>query len=384
MISPLLDLEDERRKRQQALMSKIGDLSFSLADAPLTYQSLMHEQEDRTRKIAKDREDMQFKRDEERRAQESHDQNMEEGKGQIEQGKENLEKTKFDLKSGQTKMDDAEKSKTIHDMVASKIAEKPDADEAAILGDAINDPDWKELPNPDALEAEIASQMEAKRKTGFDEGLKTKNMDIRQQDANTRATRAQQRGKSAVARLKTPNPKLFPPQTLTTLSDLQTKIQNLGEVQRYKDQNNIDTGPLAGTITKLRQLSHTMSPQQAVMNSEAQTVLSEELHRLSGATVTPQEYSRLAQMLPSKWDDEDVYEALTDLGMDMASREYNNLYDHFSQAGYSAGGLKKVTKEGQKESPVGDVSGITKQVISEHPDWSRQQLKAEIKARLSK
>lgn len=363
IISPFMELDDERRKRDQAMMQSLGNFGSSLASVPLTYQNLLNEQQDRARKIDKDKQELLSKKDQERRETESHNQNMETGA--------------FNLQHNKDEAAGKDKKQLIHNFVASSLADKPDSSVNEVMEKAFADPSLSELGNSDDVKAEIASQLEAKRKTTFGEGVKQQDADTRKKLADAKARRM------AAAKLPKPPPKIAL-KYADELADADIKYQQIVGLQKYKEQGNIDSGPLSGAIQWLRQMSHTQNPQEAVLNAEFKTLLNKELHELSGATVTDNEYKRLSQMLPSQFDDEDVWEAIAQISKEAFEREYNTKLSTFQKVGYDTGGLTPLGEPKKSETSQGSASDITHQVMDSNPNWTLEQVKAEVKARMKR
>ena len=334
MFSPFNELDDERRKRDKELLSKVGDLGTSMVKTPLNFQTLYQEQEDRKRKISADAEELARKRAEDTRETEKHSQDM--------------DKSKFDLEQGKEKASTAKSDKTIADLVAGLMT-SPEDDEASIIDHA------KSLGHDEVTVAgEIAKQKAEMARSG----LKGRELDIKQQTADARMKDSDTRSKKEAARAKASANAYKPkdrPLTATEAKDFVNLEKDLGRLEtlkNYRQHGNVETGPIVGLAHIVRRKLRIEDPAVAIMRRDVQNELNTYLKETSGATVTPEEFGRLAEILPSLSDDEDVFDAILEAAERSRVKEWNDTLRTMQDIGRYTGDLKPKGAGGKPITPV--------------------------------
>lgn len=332
-ISPFLELDEERKKRDQLFQQKLGNVGSSLVSSPLTFQKLMQDSEDRRLKLDADRAKLM-------QDKEAHELDQTTGK----------QKNEIDAK----KQNRTEMDKAVESQVGSGLSRQKgngfELDDAtsdrSIMNEAVDNPAMEDV-SPQELEAALleARNKKAKEKADFD--LRKGALDIRQQDANTRSSRQASRAKGIKDGLLKPTRAIGVGETKSLLGKEST-IDNLSKMLKYREQENIDTGPVAGLVMTLRNKLRMENPKQAMLMRGTQDAINEHLRTTSGLTVTPQEFERVAKIMPATYDEEEIYDLIMQMVLERSINDYNNevsLYQKIRLKG-SEGLIEKDPKTG--------------------------------------
>ncbi len=361
MISPFLTLDEERRKRDAALLEKLGSFGGSMVKAPLSFQTLYQEQEDRQRKIAADAEELSRKRAQETRDTETHEQGKE-------THKQRMEKGTFDLGKEKAEASEKKVSKNISDLVSGMLEQG--ASDQEIIERSFGHPELEEVTDQSAIEGEIGRQRAAMAEREGKLGLKSRELDIKQQMADARAKDADTRREAAKARIAASRAARPKPQRLLgeaatkRLEDLDIRLDDLARIKDYKTA--VDTGLGEGMLLTLKRYVHMDSPKEALFNTENQRYINEELHRLGGATLTDSEYRRISKAMPKVFDEADVFEALVDASERKLMQDYNTIVNTQKMAGRNTEGFApKQTAVEKTQDKSAQAADILKALLGE-------------------
>jgi hypothetical protein len=314
-ISPFLELDEERRKRDQAFQQQLSNVGSSLVSAPLTYDKLMKDAEDRKLKLDRDRVKLQQDREE-------HELNQTTGKLRNEETELGLTNTK----QGMTIASEDEKRRA-----AKAAREKKDTAINAAVGAGLSDamqfegtdqalpeeeirrrasalavdnPDLQDV-NPDELNAAMYEALAKRKQQGLENDLKKQALDIRKQDANTRQNRALNRLRNASVKDKD-----LPVPILNKIITIRQDRAAVAEIMERKKK--VDTGIVSQLGASVRRMLKVPEQDRAVFDQQIQGLLNQVIKNESGATVTSQELSRQLAAFPDRWNDDDIFDATLD------------------------------------------------------------------------
>lgn len=292
-ISPFLELDEERRKRDQMFSQRLGNVGSSLVAAPLTYDKLMKDAEDRKTKLESDRIKLQ-------QAKEEHELNQESGKLGMEATELGMSNTKQNMATE----DETNRVKKLNPAVKAVVGAGlgRNLTDQNIIKESFDNPDLGELTDQSYVEAEIKSQRDAAAQQKLDNDLKQQAIDVRKKDSETREKKLN-KIKNAGIKYK----------------DLPVAAQNKLEVIRQdreglanlmSKRGSIDTGLVSTLMSTLRRWTKSPEKDRAVYDQEAQRIFNRIVKNQSGATVTAQEMTRQMNAFPDTWTEEEVYDAM--------------------------------------------------------------------------
>jgi hypothetical protein len=125
----------------------------------------------------------------------------------------------------------------------------------------------------------------------------------------------------------------------STLSDKQTdtitKLDNalsvINDIQTSKEE--FDTGPISNIQSKIAGTVGIDTPEKTAFRSKVGDQLAQYLHDLSGAAITPQEYSRLVQNLPTAADNDETFNAKLQALKERVEMQKRNSLSNFEKQG---------------------------------------------------
>lgn len=357
--SPFNAIDEERRKRDQELQERVAGLGSSIAKAPLTYDSLMKEAEDRKLKLAADAEALSIKRNQEKRDQEKHEfeqkkykdeQQKYEGEKATEQKKYTDERSDKEGALKRTKQNNA-----VKDLVAGGLGRG--LEDQQIIEESFDNPDLADVTDQATIEGEISRQrLERKNKD--------RDLDIKQQKADSAkltAEAAMKRANRLLATAKKPGRPLTAVE-MQNFTKLKTDLGRLSTIRGHKGQ--VDTGPAAGLYAIIQRRIRVEDPATAILRASVQDEINRYLKDQSGATVTPEEFARLKEVLPTLTDDDDIFEALLDAAERARMQEWNDYIDVYAAGGRDLGALPKmdpsqVRQPKKKQDPASHAANVS-------------------------
>lgn len=298
--SPFLQLDEERQKRDALMRQSLSNVGSSLVSAPLTYDKLMKDAEDRKLKLESDRVKMQ-------QAKEEHELSQDSGKLHNEATELGMKNTELGMKDTQQDMDTkAENNKVkkinsgIQAVVGSGLGRN--LDDKAIIQESFNNPDLGELTDQSYVEAEIGKQRDKAKQDQIDTDLKQQALDIKKGDADTRKLKATQRLKNAGVKYKD-----LPVAVTNQLITINQDKAALAKIMQ--DSKSIDTGIISGIEATLRKAVKMPEKDRAIFDMDIQRLLNQVIKNQSGATVTANELARNLSAFPDKWTEKEIFDA---------------------------------------------------------------------------
>ena len=346
MISPFLELDKERRERDAMLMNKLSQFGGSMVQAPLTFQNLFQEQEDRQRKIASDAEELGRKRAEEGREVERAKRDADKFTQDTEGHKQKMEKGTFELGKEKEEFTESKISKNVSDLVSGMIQQG--ASDQEIIERSFGHPEMEEVTDQSVIEGEIGRQRQKLAEGESKLGLKGRELDIKQQMADARKKDAETRATRSVAKAKAvrpPRPRLLGEAATKRLEDLEIRLDDFARMRSFMDADSMGLAP--GLIEMVKRRVKLDTPKEALFSTEVNKSMNEELHRLGGATLTDNEFARISRALPSTYDSADVFEALVEASEAKLLNDYNKIIKTQGMAGRDVSGFVPKKTEGQ-------------------------------------
>lgn len=281
-ISPFLELDEERRKRDQLLQQQVSNVGSSLVAAPLTYEKLMKDAEDRRLKLEADRIKL-------KQTAETHESNLQ--NDTVNRDNVGQDNTREDGKIKEEKFHNAAKSVAV-----------------AGVGENLSDQDilMKTEGHPDLKGAGDRWQdVQAEITNARNQAEKDKNLlALKKMDAETRLKRANAVGRAKSSSVKIEKLPVGMRDQLVKIKQGQNVVAEIANKKRA-----VDTGLVNTFVATVKQMLKMPEQDRAVFDQEIQRLFNQIVKDQSGATVTAQEMSRQLQAFPDKWNEDGIFNA---------------------------------------------------------------------------
>jgi hypothetical protein len=369
-ISPIMALDEERKKREEQYRNQMSQVASSFVQSPLTFQKLLEDQEDRKNRLEQAKIKLQ-------QDSEAHTANLDTKAANRDYMAAQAANLDTDNKRIQSGIDQKRQQAAIESVVDAEL--KNNADDQTILQRSFDHPDLGDVTDQSYVEQVIKQRRDAAAKQEFEQGAKTKGLDIKQQDADTKAAalaaRKAARTEAAKNKLGKMAPTRLPAHFAKELTEIRkTRSSVAGIIERKK---KVDTGLVSTFGAKVRGWAKLPEKDRHVFDQEVQRLFNQIVKNQSGATVTAQEMTRQLAAFPDRWTDDEIFDAALDALAEELQEEETAILDAYQAipifsdvVGETRANLEKTplpgANRGKEEKPkLSDKDMILKKRIGE-------------------